>query len=165
MKVVLAEKPSVARDIAAFLRAGSRREGYFEGGGYQVTWAFGHLAELKKPEGYRPEWKTWSLADLPMIPDKFEVAMAGDQRARQQFAVIRRLLRAASELICATDAGREGELIFRYILSLAGCEHKPFRRLWLSSLTPVALRQAFNRLRPGTDYDHLYAAARCRSEA
>jgi DNA topoisomerase-3 len=165
MKVVLAEKPSVARDIASFLRAGARRDGYFEGGDYQVTWAFGHLAELKKPEEYRPEWKTWSLADLPMIPEKFEVTLTGDRGARQQFAVIKRLFRAASELICATDAGREGELIFRYILSLAGCEHKPFRRLWLSSLTPAALRQAFNRLRPSTDYDNLYAAARCRSEA
>jgi DNA topoisomerase-3 len=165
MKVVIAEKPSVARDIASFLRAGSRHDGYFEGGGYQVTWAFGHLAELKKPEDYRPEWKSWSVADLPIIPAKFGVKLAGDGRARQQFAVIQRLFHAASELICATDAGREGELIFRYILSLAGCEHKPFRRLWLSSLTPAAIGEAFGRLRPGSDYDNLYAAARCRSEA
>jgi DNA topoisomerase-3 len=165
MKVVIAEKPSVARDIASFLRAGSRHDGYFEGGGYQVTWAFGHLAELKKPEDYHPEWKAWALADLPIIPTKFEVKLTDDRRASQQFAVIKRLFHAASELICATDAGREGELIFRYILSLAGCEHKPFRRLWLSSLTPAAIREAFGRLRPGADYDNLYAAARCRSEA
>jgi len=165
MKVVIAEKPSVARDIASFLRASSRHDGYFEGGGYRVTWAFGHLAELKMPEDYRPEWKAWSLPDLPIIPSTFEVKLTGDRRASQQFAVIKRLLHSASELICATDAGREGELIFRYILSLAGCEHTPFRRLWLNSLTPAAIREAFSRLRPHTEYDNLYAAAKCRSES
>lgn len=165
MKVVIAEKPSVARDIASFLRATSRHDGYFEGGGYRVTWAFGHLAELKMPEDYHPEWKAWSLVDLPIIPPTFEVKLTGDRRASQQFAVIKRLFHSASELICATDAGREGELIFRYILALAGCERRPFRRLWLSSLTPAAIREAFSRLRPHTDYENLYAAARCRSES
>src|SRR4051812_38204529 len=111
MKVVIAEKPSVARDIASFLRAGSRHDGYFEGGGYQVTWAFGHLAELKMPEDYHAEWKTWSLADLPTIPTKFEVKLTDDRQGSKQFTVIKRLFLAASELICATDAGREGELI------------------------------------------------------
>ncbi len=165
MKVVIAEKPSVAREIAEVLRASARQDGYLEGNGYQVTWAFGHLAELKMPEDYRSAWKTWALSDLPIIPAEFGVKLTDDPRARQQFAVIQRLIRSASELICATDAGREGELIFRYILALAGYRRKPFRRLWLTSLTATAIGDAFKRLRPGTDYDDLYAAAKCRSEA
>jgi len=165
MKVVLAEKPSVARELAAFLGASGRHDGYFEGRGYQVTWALGHLATLKEPQDYDPALKKWSLATLPFVPDRFEVKPLGDKGAGKQLSVVRRLFRAADELICATDAGREGELIFRYILDLTGCAGKPARRLWLSSLTESAIRDAFRRLRPLADYDDLYAAARCRSEA
>jgi DNA topoisomerase-3 len=139
MRVVLAEKPSVARELASFLQAGSRHDGYFEGKGYQVTWALGHLATLKEPEDYDPALKRWSLATLPFVPDRFELKLLDEQRAREQFAVIQRLFRAADELICATDAGREGELIFRYILELTGATGKPARRLWLSSLGRQAI--------------------------
>src|SRR3978361_2280864 len=120
MKVVLAEKPSVARALAAFLKAGARHEGYFEGHGYQVTWALGHLGTLKEPEDYDPALKRWSLATLPIVPAHFELKVLDEKGSREQFAVIKRLFRAAEELICATDAGREGELIFRYILELTG---------------------------------------------
>jgi len=165
VKVILAEKPSVAREIAGFVGARTRRDSYLEGAGYQVTWAFGHLVELKEPEDYDPALKRWSLETLPFVPERFGLKLVKDKRSRQQFNVIKRLFRAADEIICATDAGREGELIFRHILAMAGCEKKPFRRLWLSSLTTTALREAFNRLRPGSEYDKLYAAAKCRSEA
>ncbi|MCA8941483.1 MAG: DNA topoisomerase III, partial [Planctomycetes bacterium] len=165
MRVVLAEKPSVARDLAAFLGARTRRAGYFEGEGWCVTWAFGHLVALKEPEGYDPAYKRWSLEHLPIVPERFELEPTGDDRAKQQFATIVQLFRAADEIVCATDAGREGELIFRYILELSGCQPKPARRLWLSSLTETAIRQAFDELRPTSEYDRLYAAARCRSEA
>ena len=165
MRVVLAEKPSVARELAAFLGAMSRHDGYFEGRGYQVTWALGHLAMLKEPEDYDPALKRWSLATLPFVPERFEVKLLDEKRAREQFAVIKRLFRAADELICATDAGREGELIFRYILELTGAKGKPARRLWLRSLTEAAIRDAFRAMRPLADYDALYAAARCRSQA
>jgi DNA topoisomerase-3 len=165
MKVVLAEKPSVARELASFLRATVRADGYFEGQGYQVTWALGHLATLKEPEDYDPALKRWSLETLPIVPEHFGLKLIEDKGARKQFVVIKRLFRSADELICATDADREGELIFRYILELVGCTGKPARRLWLSSLTEAAIRDAFRRLGPLSDYDALYAAARCRSEA
>jgi DNA topoisomerase III len=165
MKVVVAEKPSVARELALFLAASSRHEGYFEGKGYQVTWALGHLATLMEPEDYDPALKKWSLATLPFVPERFGLKPIDESRCRKQLAVVRRLFCAADELICATDAGREGELIFRYIQELVGCTKKPARRLWLSSLTDSAIRDAFRRLRPLSDYDALYAAARCRSEA
>ena len=165
MRVVLAEKPSVARELASFLGARTRADGYFEGQGYQVTWAFGHLVTLKEPEDYDPALKRWSLETLPIVPEHFGLKVLEEKGARTQFAIVKRLFRAAEEIICATDAGREGELIFRYILELAGGTKKPARRLWLSSLTETAIRDAFRRLRPLSDYDALYAAARCRSEA
>ncbi len=165
MKVILAEKPSVARELAAFLKATSRRDGYFEGNGYQVTWALGHLVELKEPADYDPSLKTWSLGTLPFIPDEFELKLRDEKGTKQQFGIVKRLFRASDGLICATDAGREGELIFRYILTLTGCTRKPTQRLWLSSLTPQAIQSAFRSLRPLADYDNLYAAAKCRSEA
>ena len=165
MKVVLAEKPSVARELASFLGANARHEGYFEGRGYRVTWALGHLATLKEPQDYDPALKKWSLASLPFVPERFGLKLIDQGGSRKQFGVIQRLFRDADELICATDAGREGELIFRYIQELAGCVGKPARRLWLSSLTESAIRDAFARLRPQADYDALYDAARCRSEA
>jgi DNA topoisomerase-3 len=148
MRVVLAEKPSVARELASFLGASSRHEGYVEGKGYQVTWALGHLATLKEPGDYDPALKRWSLATLPFVPDRFEVKLLNEKRACDQFAVVKRLSRAAAELTCATDAGREGELIFRYILELTGATGKPARRLWLSSLTETGPRGARGCSRP-----------------
>ncbi len=165
MKVVLAEKPSVARDLAAYLGASSRHDGYLQGQGYQVTWAYGHLVTLKEPDEYDASLKSWKLETLPFIPGKFLLKQTGDARAKKQFNVIRRLFQNAREIICATDAGREGELIFRYILQHAGCERKEVKRLWLSSLTTSAIRSAFSDLRPASHYNQLYAAARCRSEA
>lgn len=165
MIVILTEKPSVARDIANYLGAKQRHEGYYEGNGYQVTWAFGHLISLKDPEEYDPSLKKWSLATLPFIPKQFELKIVDDKGISKQFAIIKKLMKSAPELICATDAGREGELIFRYVLSMARCEHKPWKRLWLSSLTDEALHTAFKNLKPGSEYNNLYAAARCRSEA
>ncbi len=165
MIVVLTEKPSVARDIAAFLGANKRHEGYYEGGGYQVTWAFGHLISLKDPEEYDPGLKKWSLATLPFIPSQFELKIVDNKGGRKQFAVIKKLFKSASELICATDAGREGELIFRYILFMSGCIKKSWKRLWLSSLTEEALQAAFQNLKPSHEYNNLYAAAKCRSES
>src|SRR5262249_9644380 len=116
MKVVLAEKPSVARALASYLGATTRHEGYIEGRGYQVTWALGHLVELKEPHDYDPALKKWSLATLPFIPERFGLKPIAEKGALKQLGIIRRLFRFANELICATDAGREGELIFRYIL-------------------------------------------------
>jgi DNA topoisomerase-3 len=165
MIVILTEKPSVARDIATHLGAGQRHEGYFEGNGYQVTWAFGHLLSLKNPEDYDPLLKKWTLTNLPFIPQQFELKIVEDKGVRKQFAIIKKLFKSASELICATDAGREGELIFRYILSMTQCTRKPWKRLWLSSLTEEALHSAFKNLKPGSEYNNLYAAAKCRSEA
>jgi DNA topoisomerase III len=165
MIVILTEKPSVARDIASHLGAKQRNDGYFEGNGYQVTWAFGHLITLKDPEDYDPALKRWSLETLPFIPKQFELKVVDDKGIKKQFGIIKKLFKSAAELICATDAGREGELIFRYILTLTGCVQKPWKRLWLSSLTEEALQAAFQNLKAGREYDHLYAAARCRSES
>ena len=165
MIVILTEKPSVARDIAAHLGARQRHDGYFEGNGYQVTWAFGHLIALKDPDDYDPLLKKWSLATLPFIPTQFELKVVDDKGVRTQFGIIKKLFKSGTELICATDAGREGELIFRYILSMTQCEKKPWKRLWLSSLTEEALNTAFKNLKSGSDYNNLYAAAKCRSES
>lgn len=165
MKVILAEKPSVARDIAKCLSINNKRDGYFEGNGYQITWAFGHLVELKEPDEYNPAWKRWSLESLPIIPEQFGLKARGDASAQKQLSTIKRLFKAADEIICATDAGREGELIFRYILSWSGCLQKPFKRLWISSLTDDAIRKGFAKLQEGRAYDGLYRAAKCRSES
>lgn len=165
MIVILTEKPSVARDIASHLKATKKFEGYFEGNGYRVTWAFGHLISLKEPEDYDAGLKKWSLHTLPFLPSPFELKVVDDKGVQKQFGIIKKLFTGASELVCATDAGREGELIFRYILTMTGCTEKPFKRLWLSSLTEEALSQAFQNLKAGTEYDNLYAAARCRNEA
>lgn len=165
MKVVIAEKPSVARDIAKHLGATTKGTGYLEGNGWAVTWAFGHLIELQEPEDYTPEWKPWRLSQLPIIPDPFQLRPRSDGSATQQLATIKHLFEEAEEIICATDAGREGELIFRYILSWTGCEAKPAQRLWISSLTDEAIAKGFASLKPTSAYDALYHAARCRSEA
>ncbi len=165
MKVILTEKPSVARDIAKCLGINKKYDGYFEGNGYQITWAFGHLVELKEPDEYNKAWKRWTLEALPIIPDQFGLKARGDASAQKQLNTIKHLFKAADEIICATDAGREGELIFRYILTWAGCVQKPFKRLWVSSLTDDAIRQGFARLQDGHAYDGLYRAAKCRSES
>ncbi len=165
MKVILTEKPSVARDIAKCLNISRKRDGYFEGNGYQITWAFGHLVELKEPDEYNPAWKRWSLESLPIIPEQFGLRARGDASAQKQLNIIKQLFKVADEIICATDAGREGELIFRYILSWTACLGTPFKRLWISSLTDDAIRQGFAKLQDGHVYDGLYRAAKCRSES
>ncbi len=161
---VLAEKPSVARDIAKVLGAATRGEGYLHGNGYVVTWAIGHLAALAQPHEIRPEWKAWRRDMLPMIPESWPLVTY--EKTRGQFETVRKILLSprVGSVICATDAGREGELIFRYIYEAAGC-HKPVNRLWISSLTPDAIRKGFDSLRPGQDYDSLAEAARGRSRA
>ena len=165
MKVVITEKPSVARDIAGVLKITDQKKGYIEGRGCAITWAFGHLVTLLDPGEYDPELRKWRLDSLPFIPAEFKLKLIENPGVAEQFETIARLCREAEEIICATDAGREGELIFRYILALSECEHKPIRRLWLSSLTPEAIQAAFKDLKDGHDYDPLYAAARCRSES
>lgn len=165
MKVILTEKPSVARDIAQCLAIRSRHDGYFEGNGYQVTWAFGHLVELKEPEDYDKAWKHWSLETLPIIPEQFGLKPRKDGSAVKQLEVIAQLFRNSDEIICATDAGREGELIFRYILTWSDCLHKPVKRLWISSMTDDAIRNGFMQLQDSHAYEGLYHAAKCRSEA
>jgi len=165
MKVIIAEKPSVARDIAAVWGIKDKHAGYISGKGCAVTWAFGHLVTLLDPGEYKPELKKWSIQTLPFIPDEFRLKLINNQGVKEQFDVICGLFEQAEQIICATDAGREGELIFRYLLHLSGNENKPFRRLWLSSLTPEAIKEAFAALKDGHEYDALYAAARCRSES
>ena len=165
MKVVIAEKPSVARELAAVLNITAKKNGYIEGRGCAITWAFGHLVTLQEPGEYDPALKRWSLESLPFIPDEFKLKLIGNRGVDEQFQVIKTLCEQAEEIVCATDAGREGELIFRYILALSGCKQKPIRRLWLNSLTPDAIKEAFKNLKDGHDYDPLYAAARCRSES
>jgi DNA topoisomerase-3 len=165
MKVILAEKPSVARDIAKCLSVNNKKDGYIEGNGYQITWAFGHLVELKEPDQYNPEWKRWSLDNLPIIPDKFELKARDEDSAKKQLNTIKDLFKGADEIICATDAGREGELIFRYILTWSQCLKKPFKRLWINSMTDEAINKGFSNLEEGKAYDNLYKAAKCRSES
>jgi DNA topoisomerase-3 len=165
MKVIIAEKPSVARDIAKVLDIKASKKGYIEGRGCAVTWAFGHLVTLQEPGEYNPALKRWSLESLPFVPEEFKLKLISNRGVAEQFQIIKTLCEQAEEIVCATDAGREGELIFRYILALSNCEEKPIRRLWLNSLTPDAILAAFKDLKDGHDYDPLYAAARCRSES
>lgn len=162
--LVIAEKPSVGRDIARVLGCREKGDGLLAGSNYIVSWAVGHLAALCNPEDYNPAWKKWSMETLPIMPEQMQLQAVVSGRA--QLAVLKKLLRSpeVESLICATDSGREGELIFRYIYQLCGCR-KPFRRLWVSSMTDEALREGFASLRPGADYDNLFASARCRSEA
>jgi DNA topoisomerase-3 len=155
---VVAEKPSVARDIAKVLGASQRGEGFLHGNGYVVTWAVGHLVRLAEPHEINPDWKRWRRDLLPMLPERWPL-IVGEQ-TRDQFEAVRRILNddAIERVICATDAGREGELIFRYLYEAAACR-KPFSRLWISSLTPDAIRQGFQQLRDGREFDPLAAAA------
>src|SRR5438874_4822023 len=161
---VLAEKPSVARDIARILGANRPGEGYLYGNGYVVTWAVGHLVALAQPHEIHSEWRQWRSHLLPMLPERWPLVIY--EKTRDQFDVVRKILNSPriTRIVCATDAGREGELIFRYIYEAADCG-KPVRRLWISSLTPDAIRRGFQDLKPGTDYDSLANAARGRSRA
>lgn len=162
--LVIAEKPSVARDIARVMGAKGRAEGYYEGEGLRVSWAIGHLVALSEPEEIDPKWKRWRAADLPILPETIPLKVL--PRTRKQYALLRHMMLDADcgGIICATDAGREGELIFRYLYRMAG-SRKPVRRLWISSMTDEAIREGFRTMRPGSDYDALYESARCRSEA
>jgi len=161
---VLAEKPSVARDIARVLGAGTQGKGFLHGNGYIVTWAIGHLVELAQPHEVRPEWRQWRRDLLPMLPKEWPLVVY--EKTKDQFEVVRRIITSpkVGRVVCATDAGREGELIFRYIYEAAACD-KPFSRLWISSLTPDAIRKGFEGLRDGREYDPLADAARGRSRA
>ena len=165
MIVILAEKPSVGRDLARILGATRRHDGWMEGNGYGVTWAFGHLIELEEPSTYDPSLKKWSLESLPIIPSSFLLKVSQAKGVEQQFNVIKKLFESAESLVCATDAGREGELIFRYIMEMCNCTKKPTRRLWINSLTDEAIKEGFSKLRPLSEYNNLAAAARCRAEA
>ena len=171
MKTIIAEKPSVAREIARVVDARKREEGYFTGNGYAVTWAFGHLVQLALPEAY--DIKGFNRDALPVIPDAFKLVARAEKTEKgnrpdsgvlKQIDIIRRLFEESERIIVATDAGREGELIFRYLYQYIDC-HTPFDRLWISSLTDKAIREGLNNLRNGADYDNLYLAARARSEA
>lgn len=162
MRVCVTEKPSVARDIAAILGATDRHDGYFEGNGYQVTWTFGHLCELKEPADYTPLWKRWSLGALPMFPTTFGIKLIDDDGYKRQFHVIESLIAEAGEVINCGDAGQEGELIQRWVYQKAGCK-VPVRRLWISSLTDESIREGFNSLRPGSDFRNLYYAGLSRA--
>ena len=162
MKVCIAEKPSVAREIAFIIGAKSRKDGYFEGNGYQVTWTFGHLCTLKPPDAYRDEWKKWHLGELPMLPVKFETQVMKEKGVKKQFGVIKKLFRKASVVINCGDAGQEGELIQRWVMKEAGYKGK-VQRLWISSLTSEAIREGFRNLRDAAHYDNLYYAGFSRA--
>ncbi|MBP5561428.1 MAG: DNA topoisomerase III, partial [Muribaculaceae bacterium] len=162
MKVCVTEKPSVARDIASLLGANTKRDGYFEGNGYQVTWTFGHLCELKAPNDYTDQWKRWTLGQLPMIPQRFGIKLKDDKGIEQQFNVIKNLIAGADEVINCGDAGQEGELIQRWVYQKAGCD-KPVKRLWISSLTDESIRKGFEQLKDAKDFDNLYFAGLSRA--
>uniref|UniRef100_A0AB33IVF7 DNA topoisomerase n=1 Tax=Prevotella sp. GTC17254 TaxID=3236794 RepID=A0AB33IVF7_9BACT len=162
MIVCIAEKPSVARDIARILGANSSKDGYMEGNGYQVTWTFGHLCELKQPNDYHENWKHWSLAALPMIPERFGIKVIEDDGIRKQFKVVEQLYRQADEIINCGDAGQEGELIQRWVMQKAGVKC-PVKRLWISSMTDEAIRQGFADLKDQQLYQPLYLAGLSRA--
>ena len=162
MIVCIAEKPSVAQEIANILGATNRHQGYLEGNGYQVTWTYGHLCELKYPEDYTPLWKGWNLGALPMVPPRFGIRLKDDQGVRRQFAVIEQLMSKAERIVNCGDAGQEGELIQRWVMQKAGA-HCPVDRLWISSLTEESIREGFQTLRPQEEYKPLYEAGLCRA--
>lgn len=162
--LVIAEKPSVARDIAKTLGVSGKNEGYLTGENYVVSWAIGHLVTLAEPEAYDVKYKKWNFETLPILPDSMKLEAI--KKTRSQLKVLHKLMhsREIDEIICATDSGREGELIFRYIYEITQCR-KPFRRLWISSMTETAIREGFAHLQDGSHYDLLYHSARCRAEA
>ena len=167
MKLVLAEKPSVAQSIAKVLGAAKREDGYLEGNGYVVSWCVGHLVELAQPEVYDAKYSKWAYADLPIFPMDWQYEVSAG--TKKQFGILKKLMARedVASLVCATDAGREGELIFRLVYHKAGCR-KPFERLWISSMEDVAIKEGFENLRSGTEYDALYyrlSVARSRRTA
>ena len=164
MELVIAEKPSVAQSIATVLGATQRKDGYLEGNDYLVSWCVGHLVELAQPESYEEAWKKWSYESLPIIPQEWQHEVKSDTKA--QYQILKKLMHddRVDAVVCATDAGREGELIFRLTYNMAGCR-KPMKRLWISSMEESAIRDGFHNLRPGSDYDNLYHSALCRQEA
>ena len=162
MIVCVAEKPSVGAYIANVLGANQRRDGYFEGNGYQVTWTFGHLCALLDPQEYTEQWKAWSLSSLPMIPARFSIKVSGDEGVHKQFNVIKSLIEQADEVINCGDAGQEGELIQRWVYQQAGCKC-PVKRLWVNSLTEEAIKDGFQQLKDQSEYQHLYEAGLMRA--
>jgi DNA topoisomerase-3 len=164
LKLVIAEKPSVAMSLAAVLGATERKDGYLEGSGYLVSWCVGHLLELAQPEAYKEQYAKWRYEDLPILPENWKYEVPKDKKT--QLALLCRLMKdkRVDSVVCATDAGREGELIFRLVYEYAGC-NKPMERLWVSSMEDAAIREGFDHLRPGSDYDKLYDAAVCRAGA
>lgn len=162
MIVCVAEKPSVGAYIANVLGAKQRKDGYFEGNGYQVTWTFGHLCALLDPQEYTEQWKAWSLSSLPMIPSRFSIKVHGDEGVHKQFNIIKTLINQADEVINCGDAGQEGELIQRWVYQQAGCKC-PVKRLWVNSLTEEAIRDGFQQLKDQSEYQHLYEAGMMRA--
>ena len=162
MIVCIAEKPSVARDIARILGANSSHDGYMEGNGYQVTWTFGHLCTLKEPGDYTPAWKPWALTQLPMVPQRFGIKLIDDNGIKKQFAIIEKLMQAADGIVNCGDAGQEGELIQRWVMQKAQATC-PVKRLWISSMTDEAIREGFANLKNQTDYQPLYLAGLSRA--
>ena len=162
-QLVVAEKPSVAQSIAGVIGANQRRDGYMEGNGYLVSWCIGHLVELAQPNAYG-DYEKWRKEDLPILPDRWQYEVTPS--TKKQFQVLRDLMKRTDveRLICATDAGREGELIFRLVYHQCQCQ-KPFDRLWISSMEDSAIREGFQNLKPSSDYDSLYQAALCRERA
>ena len=163
-RLVIAEKPSVAASLAKVLKASARKDGYFEGNGWIVSWCVGHLVELEPPESYNEKYKKWRKEDLPILPDRWKYAVSSS--TKKQFGILKKLMERTdiTRLCCATDAGREGELIFRLVYHQAHCK-KPFDRLWISSMEDSAIQDGFASLRPSKDYDALYEAALCREHA
>lgn len=162
MKLCIAEKPSVARDIAKVLGATQMRSGYLEGNDYCVTWTFGHLCTLKEPHDYHPSYKYWDLGYLPIIPERFGLKLIPNKGVEQQFKVIEKLVQSCEEVINCGDAGQEGELIQRWVLQKANCD-KPVKRLWISSLTEEAIKEGFEKLKPAEEYKNLYLAGNARA--
>src|ERR1035437_44181 len=164
MKVCIAEKPSVAKEIAEIVGANQRKDGYWEGNGYQVTWTFGHLCELKEPHEYDSAYREWNLNMLPILPQKFGIKLKNNNGIEKQFNTISKLFENAEEVINCGDAGQEGELIQRWVFAKANCK-KPMKRLWISSLTEEAIREGFKKLKDAKDYDSLYFAGYSRAAA
>jgi len=162
MKLCIAEKPSVARDLAKLLGASAKKDGYFEGNGYWVSWTFGHLCTLKEPEDYNPVWKQWRVEDLPIVPESFGIKIISNDGVKKQFEVIKQLVATCEEVINCGDAGQEGELIQRWVLLKAGCK-KPVKRLWISSLTDEAIKDGFSKLKNASEFDNLFAAGNSRA--
>ena len=162
--LVIAEKPSVAQTIAAALGVKNKKDGYLEGGGYLISWCVGHLVQLSEAAAYGEQYRKWSYESLPILPEKWQYTVSKDKET--QFNILKELMHRAdvSEVVNACDAGREGELIFRFVYEVAGCK-KPIRRLWISSMEDGAIRSGFDNLKDGREYDALFASALCRAKA